>query len=102
MATKKKKTSKKRKVKKWKYGDRSLEMPGGKRASELTQSIKLKKGWVNIPTIDPRRGMSVNAREGLRMERKARKGKLKYYKTVKDAVKGAGKRSTAGGRYRKK
>jgi hypothetical protein len=90
---KKKGKKKKRKV---------LKLKGGKEASELTETIETEKGWVNVPTIDPVRGMTVTRKEGIRMERENRGGKLKYYKTLDAAVKAAKKRSKRGGKYRKK
>ena len=57
-------------------------------------------GFVNIPTIDPKRKMSLTVKSGIALEKKRRKGKLKKFKTEKEAVKAAKARSDAGGRDR--
>ena len=80
----------------------SLKNKDGSHSSEITATIEYQGGYINVPTIDPSRRMSVSHREGIRMEEKATGGKPKVYKTVKKAVLAAGKRSRAGGRDRKR
>jgi len=76
----------------------TLKLDSGEEASEMTQTIKTPKGWVNVPTINPKRKQSIKTSEGLKEEQN-KPGGPKYYETLEDALKGAKKRSESGGRY---
>jgi len=76
----------------------------GSHATEETITSRVKRGgktkYVVHPSIDPRRGISVTRKEGMKMERKS--GTYQEFSTKEEAEKYAVQRSKAGGRDRKR
>ena len=79
-----------------------LKNADGSRSSEKTQTVKVDGNFINVPTIDPERRMSLSTKEGIKTEMKRTGNNPKTFESLEAALKGAKKRSASGGRDRKK